>query len=37
MKVIEVARESIREPKLMMVGTGMEATQETIRFTSQAV
>ena len=34
-KVIEVSRESIPTSKIMMVGTGMESTQETIRFTNQ--
>lgn len=36
MKVIEVSRDSIPKSKIMMVGTGMEATQETIQFTNQA-
>jgi 4-hydroxy-2-oxoglutarate aldolase len=36
MKVIEVSRESIPKSRIMMVGTGMESTQETIRFTNQA-
>jgi len=36
MKVIEVSRGSIPKSKIMMVGTGMESTQETIRFTHQA-
>ena len=35
-KVIEVSRESIPKSKIMIVGTGMESTQETIRFTNQA-
>ncbi len=35
-KVIEVSRESILSSKVMIVGTGMESTQETIRFTNQA-
>jgi 4-hydroxy-2-oxoglutarate aldolase len=35
-KVVEVSRESIPKSKIMMVGTGMESTQETIRFTNQA-
>jgi 4-hydroxy-2-oxoglutarate aldolase len=34
-KIIEVARESIPESKIMMVGTGMESTQESIRFTNE--
>ena len=34
-KVIETSRESIPKSKTMMVGTGMESTQETIRFTNQ--
>jgi len=34
--VIEVSRESIPKSKIMMVGTGMESTQETIRFTNVA-
>ena len=36
LKIIEVARESIPASKLMMVGTGMESTRETIQFTNQA-
>ena len=36
MKVMEVSREAIPKSKIMMVGTGMESTQETIRFTNQA-
>jgi 4-hydroxy-2-oxoglutarate aldolase len=36
MKVIEVSREAIPKSKIMLVGTGMESTQETIRFTNQA-
>jgi 4-hydroxy-2-oxoglutarate aldolase len=35
-KVIEVSREAIPKSKIMLVGTGMESTQETIRFTNQA-
>jgi len=35
-KVIEVSRESIPSSKIMIVGTGMESTRETIRFTNQA-
>ncbi len=34
-KVVETSRESIPRSKIMMVGTGMESTQETIRFTNQ--
>jgi 4-hydroxy-2-oxoglutarate aldolase len=33
-KVVEVSRESIPKSKIMMVGTGMESTQETIHFTN---
>jgi 4-hydroxy-2-oxoglutarate aldolase len=36
MKVIEVSRDSIPKSKIMMVGTGMESTQETLRFTHEA-
>jgi len=36
MKMIEVSRQAIPRSKIMMVGTGMESTQETIRFTNQA-
>jgi 4-hydroxy-2-oxoglutarate aldolase len=36
MKVVEASRESIPESKAMIVGTGAESTQETIRFTNQA-
>jgi 4-hydroxy-2-oxoglutarate aldolase len=35
-KMMEVSRQAIPRSKIMMVGTGMEATQETIRFTNQA-
>ena len=35
-KVIEVSREAIPKSKIMLVGTGMESTQETIRFTNHA-
>ena len=34
-KVVEVSRESIPSSKIMLVGTGMESTQETIHFTNQ--
>lgn len=34
-KVVEVSRESIPRSKIMMVGTGMESTAETIRVTNQ--
>ncbi len=34
-KVVEVSRESIPTSKIMLVGTGMESTQETILFTNQ--
>jgi 4-hydroxy-2-oxoglutarate aldolase len=34
-RVVEVSRASIPRSKIMMVGTGMESTQETIRFTNQ--
>jgi 4-hydroxy-2-oxoglutarate aldolase len=36
LKVIEVSRNSIPKSKIMLVGTGMESTQETIGFTNQA-
>jgi len=35
-KIIEVSRDSIPAVKIMIVGTGMESTQETIWFTNQA-
>jgi 4-hydroxy-2-oxoglutarate aldolase len=35
-KVVEISRESIPSSKIMLVGTGAESTQETIRFTNQA-
>jgi len=35
LKVIEGSRESIPSSKIMLVGTGMESTQETIRFTNR--
>ena len=34
-KIVEISRTSIPRSKVMMVGTGMESTQETIRFTDQ--
>ncbi len=34
-RVVETSRVSIPRSKIMMVGTGMESTQETIRFTNQ--
>ena len=36
LKVIEVCRNSIPADKIMLVGTGLESTQETVRFTNQA-
>lgn len=36
LKLIEVSRESIPSSKVMVVGTGLESTRETIRFTNQA-
>jgi 4-hydroxy-2-oxoglutarate aldolase len=35
-KVMETSRDSIPKSKVMMVGTGMESTQETLRVTNQA-
>jgi len=35
-RVVEISRESIPTSKVMVVGTGMESTRETIRFTNQA-
>ena len=35
-RIIEVSRDSIPAVKIMIVGTGMESTQETIWFTNQA-
>jgi 4-hydroxy-2-oxoglutarate aldolase len=35
-KILEVSRDSIPPSKIMMVGTGMESTQETIQFTNRA-
>ena len=35
-KVIEVSREAIPKEKILLVGTGMESTAETIRFTNEA-
>lgn len=34
-KILEISRESIPTSKIMLVGTGTESTQETIRFTNQ--
>ncbi len=34
-KAVEISRESIPASKIMLVGTGMESTEETIRFTNQ--
>jgi len=36
LSVVETAREAIPSSKLMLVGTGMESTRETIRFSNQA-
>jgi 4-hydroxy-2-oxoglutarate aldolase len=36
LKVIEVCREAIPKDKIMLVGTGLEATIETINFTNSA-
>ena len=35
-KVLEISRETIPKEKIMLVGTGMESTKETIRFTDEA-
>jgi 4-hydroxy-2-oxoglutarate aldolase len=35
-RVVEASRESIPASKIMLVGTGMESTQETVRFTNEA-
>ncbi len=35
-KVLETARKAIPTSKIMLVGTGMESTRETIHFTNQA-
>jgi 4-hydroxy-2-oxoglutarate aldolase len=35
LSVVEASREAIPSSKLMLVGTGMESTRETIRFTNQ--
>jgi 4-hydroxy-2-oxoglutarate aldolase len=35
-KIIEVSRDTITKDKVMLVGTGMESTRETIRFTNDA-
>jgi len=34
-KTVEISRESIPTSKIMLVGTGMESTKETIQFTDQ--
>lgn len=36
LSIVEASREVIPSSKIMMVGTGRESTQETIRFTNQA-
>jgi dihydrodipicolinate synthase/N-acetylneuraminate lyase len=36
LSVLEVSREAIPASMTMLVGTGLESTQETIRFTNQA-
>ncbi len=36
LSVVETSREAIPSSKLMLVGTGMESTRETIRFSNQA-
>ncbi|HUL24015.1 MAG TPA: dihydrodipicolinate synthase family protein [Thermodesulfobacteriota bacterium] len=35
LKTVEICRASIPASKIMLVGTGMESTEETIRFTNQ--
>jgi 4-hydroxy-2-oxoglutarate aldolase len=35
LSVVEISREAIPPSKLMLVGTGMESTRETIRFTNR--
>ncbi len=35
LSIVEASREIIPSSKIMLVGTGMESTQETIRFTNQ--
>lgn len=35
-KILEVSREAIPKDKIMLVGTGLESTIETIRFTNEA-
>jgi 4-hydroxy-2-oxoglutarate aldolase len=36
LKMVEVSRDSIPKSKAMLVGTGLESTRETIRFTNEA-
>jgi 4-hydroxy-2-oxoglutarate aldolase len=36
LSILEASRDAIPASKLMLVGTGLESTQETIRFTNQA-
>jgi len=36
LSILEASRDSIPASKIMLVGTGLESTQETIRFTKQA-
>jgi 4-hydroxy-2-oxoglutarate aldolase len=36
LSLVEASREAIPSSKVMMVGTGLESTRETIRFTNQA-
>jgi 4-hydroxy-2-oxoglutarate aldolase len=36
LKIIEISRENIPKEKILLVGTGMESTVETIRFTNDA-
>ena len=36
LKMIEISREAIPKEKIMLVGTGMESTGETIKFTNNA-
>ena len=35
LSIVETSREAIPSSKLMLVGTGLESTQETVRFTNQ--
>src|SRR6516164_966829 len=37
LRLVEIAREVVRPPELLLVGTGLESTRETIRLSREAI